>query len=165
MAKKATKKVDKETVKSGSKKATKIKVWRYVNFLLLMISFILFAEMIQTISIAAVAAKVQALAGESAEFSKLTKEAFTEIIMKSNYSMSKMVLVVSGAYALAHVFNYFFYINKRKSWLIIALLVEVVVCVLGITTKVAVGPFACSIVILPIISGLMYLRILKIEEE
>ena len=165
MAKKVSKKVEKKSTKSSSKKSTRIKVWRYANFVLLMVSFIAFAEMIQSISIASVAGGVYKVVGENAEVVNMNIGAFTEVIIKSNLDMSKAVLVVSGSYALFHALNYFFYINKRKTWLIVALLCEVIVCALGIATDFNIGPFACGIAILPIISGLMYLRIMRLEEE
>ena len=149
--------------KSG--KETRIKVWRYANFVLLMVSFIIFAEMIQTISIADVAGGVYKVVGENAEIVNMNKDVFTEVIIKSNLSMSKMVLIVSGSYALFHALNYFLYINRRKSWLIVAIISEIIVCALGVATDLNIGPFACGIAILPLLSGLMYLRIMRIEEE
>ena len=159
----AKKSVKKSTKKNG--KATRIKVWRYANFVLLMVSFIVFAEIIQAVSIAEVAAGVYKVTGETSELISLNRDAFTEIVIKSNLSMLNIVLIVSGAYALVHVLNYFLYINKRNTALIIALMVEVVVCTIGVLSDISIIPFICGICVLPIISGFMYLRILKLEEE
>ena len=164
MAKKVSKKTDKKTVKKSGRE-TRIKVWRYANFVLLLVSFVMFAAMIQTTSVADVAAGVYKITGEQAEEVKMSTSVFKEVVLKSNLKMLKTVLVVSGSYALANAINYFFYINRRKFALIIALLAEVIICSVGIASDYSILPFACGIVILPIMSGLMYLRIMKLEEE
>ena len=129
----------------------KVNVWKIVNFLLIMISVIYLALIIEIVSVAAVAAN----ASKGEEIYELT----VDVIKHTNLTMNKAVVATMGIFAVAHFVNYVLYILKRRELLVIANIIELVIAVISLKQ-----PFGL-VILLPLLSGLVYLRILKLEKK
>ncbi len=145
MAEKKKKKVKKNN------NALKANIWKIVNFLLIMVSIVLLAVIVEVVSIAAVAAN----ASKGEEVFELT----VDVVKHTNFSMNRVVFTVMSIFAFAHFINYAFYILKKRPLLIGANAAELVFAVLCISYPIGL------IVLLPMLSGLVYLRILRLEEK
>lgn len=147
MAKKTVKTVKK--VKSNND--IKIKIWKTINLLIILVCSVLFAAMCETIGIAAVAANAKA--GE--EF-KLT----VEIVKNANMTMNKAITFTGSLYVLIHLVNYLLYLFNMRRVLRIAVIAELIVTMVGATYTPNY-----IIVLVPLLSALIYLRILSLERK
>ena len=137
--------------KKTNNNEVKINIWKIVNFLLIMASVVYMALVIEIVSVAAVAAN----ATKGKEVYELT----VEIIKHTNVTMNKAVVATVGIYAIAHFINYVLYILKRRELLIVANIAELVFAIISLNK-----PFGL-IILLPLLSGLVYLRILRLEKK
>ena len=129
----------------------KANIWKIVNFLLIMISVVLLCGMFEVISIAAVAAN----ASKGEEVFELT----VDIVRRTNFNMNKVVFTTMGIFAFTHFINYTFYILKQRTLLIGANAAEIIFSILCISNPIGL------IVLLPMLSGLVYLRIIRLEKK
>ncbi len=142
----------KKVVKKASKKNNemKIKLWKIANFTLIMVIGVLIAIASEVIGIAAVAANASVNEGFN-----LT----VDIVKNTNLTMNKAIGITVGLYAAVQLINYVFYIFKQRALLMIAVAFELILAIITITSENYI------ITLLPMLSGLIYLRILRLEEE
>ncbi len=142
----------KKVVKKASKKNNemKIKIWKIANFTLIMVIGVLIAIASEVIGIAAVAANASVNEGFN-----LT----VDVVKNTNLTMNKAIGITVGLYAAVQLINYVFYIFKQRALLMIAVAFELILAIITITSANYI------ITLLPMLSGLIYLRILRLEEE
>jgi hypothetical protein len=100
-------------------------------------------------------AAVAANASKGEEIYELT----VDVIKHTNLTMNKAVVATMGIFAVAHFVNYVLYVLKRRELLVIANIIELVIAVISLKQ-----PFGL-VILLPLLSGLVYLRILKLEKK
>ena len=125
---------------------TKVNIWKIVNFLIIMISVVYIAVILEVVSIAAVAAN----ASKGEEVFELT----VDIVRDTNRAMNRAVLTTMGLFAIGHFINYLLLILKQREILIIAIIAEIVFAVISFNNPLG------YVILLPMLSGLVYLRIL-----
>lgn len=141
------------TKRKNNRNDLKEKIWEIVNFAIIMLAGIFFAIESEVIGIAHVAN--QALNQETEVFN-LT----VDVVKNSNKVMNKAIFLSVGFYALIQLVNYCLYKFKLKKVLIICIILEIL---LSISELFYSGNFFLAGI--PVISALIYLRILKLEES
>ncbi len=139
------------TKRKNNENELKIKIWEIVNFVIIMLAGIFFAVESEVIGIAHVAS--QALNQETEVFN-LT----VDIVKNSNKVMNKAIILSVGLYAVIQIVNYCLYKFKVKKVLIICVVLEIL---LSVSELIYSGNFFLAGI--PVISALIYLRILKLE--
>ena len=152
MAKKSTKKVDKKGYES------KKKIWLIINFVVIMLAGLFFVLEWEIVSIASVVK--DSIVDPNAD--TIVYNLTTEIVKNSNLIMNKAILCSMGTYSIVQIINYVLYLFNKKSVLMGAIILEAIILVAGLVQNSA---DAIAIMGVPIISALIYLRILKLEES
>ena len=134
---------------------TKKKVWLLINFAIIMAIGVLIAIYSEVIGIAYVGS--ESIVDPEAE--QLTFNLTRDILMESNKVMNKSIGISVGIYSLVQLINYIGYTFKKKKVLICFALLELVLGIIGYFINGDLIMFG-----LPIISALIYLRVLKLEE-
>jgi len=131
--------------------ATKAFVWKVVNFILILLSCLLLTEIVHIVSVAAVAANASVEEGYALTL---------DIIKDTNALMTRVIAGYGVAFIFIHAINYVLYLLKQRQALIVIIILELVV-------SLGTAPFVADYIIslLPMFSGLIYLRILRLERE
>ncbi len=143
----------KKVEKKGNE--TKIKIWLLVNFAIIMAIGVLIAVNSEVIGIAALANKAIVDPKATEVTFNLTKD----IIVETNKVMNKSIAISVGIYEICQLLNYGLYLFNKKKLLIGLLGIELILAIVEVFTNGGLDLF-----VVPIISGLIYLRILKLEE-
>ena len=131
--------------------ATKAFAWKVINFILILVSCLLLTEIVHIISVAAVAANASVEEGYVLTL---------DIIKDTNSLMSRVIAMYGVVFIFIHAINYVLYLLKQRQALIVIIILELVV-------SLGTAPFLPDYIIslLPMLSGLIYLRILRLERE
>ena len=135
------------------KKDRKVRDLLLANFIIIMFVGVLIAIESEVIGIAKVVADAEVVGGFN-----LT----TEIVNKANVYMNSFIAIAVGVYALLHAINYGLYLYKKDGLLKVFMIIDFLVFVGCIIFKL--DPLVFDIYLVPVISGLIYLKVLKIEE-
>ena len=145
----AKKKVEKKSNEN------KKRIWLIINFAVIMAFGVLIAVQSEVVGIAYVGSKsIVDPEAEEASF-RLTKD----IIMEANRVMNKSILISVGTYGLVQLINYVAFTFKKKKVLIGFVLAELILGTVGYFINGDLIMFG-----FPLLSSLIYLRVLKLEE-
>lgn len=134
---------------------TKKKVWLIINFAIIMAIGVLIAIGSEVIGTAYVAGK----SAVDPDAEKVVFNLTTEIIKEANTVLNRNLALSVGVYGLIQLFNYILYILKKKKVLVCFALLELILGIIGFIMEVDYFLYG-----LPLISALIYLRVLKLEE-
>ena len=128
----------------------KIKLWLILNFALILAVGIYIAVSSEVIGIADVVTR--------SSVNDTTYELTSDIVMESNKVMNRTIFIMVGIYSGIQLINYIMYLFKSKKVLYVLIALELIYAVYNIMNGVIMTVF-------PILSILIYLRLLKLEES
>ena len=142
----AKKKIEKVVKKNND---VRIKVWRIINFVLIMATVVFFAVYFARDGVNNV------WWNYDGNTTQLEKGLINNVLkMMTSYS-----LATAGVYAVLQVYYYILYTFKLKKTLWISMLISLIVLAAGLVVDVDLYA-----VVFPIASVLIYMRLLKLEE-
>ena len=144
----------KKKVKKSNNEGKK-RIWLIVNFAMIMAFGVLIAVSSEVIGIAYVGSK--SIVDPEAE--KITFNLTRDILVEANKVMNKNIGITVGIYGLVQLVNYVLYLFKKKKYLFVLFLLEIVAAIAGYLYN---GEFIMFGI--PCLSALIYLRVLKLEE-
>jgi len=145
----AKKKIEKEVKKNND---VRIKVWRIINFVLIMATTVFFAVNYARSGVQNVWWNFD---GVPVEMRKELKDVINSVLDM----MTLNTFIYVGIYALLQIYYYVLYLFKLKKTLYISMLIHIVIFFTGLI-NIDLLPL-----IFPIVSVLIYLRMLKLEEK
>ena len=143
----AKKKIEKEVKKNND---VRIKVWRIINFVLIMATVVFFAVNYARDGVQNV------WWNYVNQYTTLEKSLINDVLKM----MTKYTLATVGTYAILQVYYYVLYIFKLKKTMWISMLISLIVLAAGVVVDIDLYA-----VIFPIASVLIYTRLLKLEEK
>ncbi len=144
------------TVRKNKKVDIRKNIWLIINFALIMTFGVLIAIHSEVIGIAAVADK--AIVDHEAK--EVTFNLTKDIIVETNKVMNKSIAISVGIYGICQLINYIVYLFNKKKLLLFLLGVELILAIVEVFTNGSIDMF-----VVPIISGLIYFRVMKLEER
>lgn len=139
--------------KENKKKEIRRRDLLLVNFIIIMFIGILIAMVAHVQGIAVLLLR----SGGEEEF--LIKP---QLVGEVNVHMNNMLLLVLGVYSLLHCINYGLYLFDNDKYLKIFMGIDALIYVGCIACRLS--PIMYAIYLVPILSGYIYLKILKLEE-
>ena len=140
------------TVRKNKKVDIRKNIWLIINFALIMAFGVLIAVNSEVIGVAAVADK--AIVDHEAK--EVTFNLTKDIIVETNKVMNKSIAISVGIYGICQLINYI----VKKKLLLFLLGVELILAIVDVFTNGNIDMF-----VVPIISGLIYFRVMKLEER
>ncbi len=144
------------TVRKNKKVDIRKNIWLIINFALIMTFGVLIAIHSEVIGIAAVADK--AIVDHEAK--EVTFNLTKDIIVETNKVMNKSIAISVGIYGICQLINYIVYLFNKKKLLLFLLGVELILAIVEVFINGNIDMF-----VVPIISGLIYFRVMKLEER
>ena len=144
------------TVRKNKKVDIRKNIWLIINFALIMAFGVLIAVNSEVIGVAAVADK--AIVDHEAK--EVTFNLTKDIIVETNKVMNKSIAISVGIYGICQLINYIVYLFNKKKLLLFLLGVELILAIVDVFTNGNIDMF-----VVPIISGLIYFRVMKLEER
>ena len=135
------------------KKERKIRDILLTNFIIIMFFGVLIAMVTHVLGISVLLIET----GGSEEFLVTSK-----MVMKVNNYMNMMIAIVLSLYSILHIINYLLYLFKNSSLLKIFMIIDLVTCIVSVLVF-KMDIINSIIYVVPIISGFLYLKVLKIE--
>ena len=140
---------------SKKKQDIRKNIWLIINFAFIMVVGLYIAIESEVVGIAYVANK--AMVDPEAE--QVAFNLTVDVIKDANNVMNKSIAISVGIYSLVQLLNYCVYLFKKKTILIGLLLLELVLGIVGFFINGDLTIFG-----FPVVSTLIYLRVLKLEE-
>lgn len=143
----AKKKVEKEVKKNND---VRIKVWRIINFVIIMATVVFFAVNYARDGVNNVWWNFEN------HYSTLEKSLIKDVLKM----MTTYTLTTVGTYAVLQIYYYILFTFKLKKTMWISMLISLIVLATGVIVDIDLYA-----IIFPIASVLIYTRILKLEEK